>query len=61
MRESGLLFTEYIYKNIYTDSKFLNGTVYNVTKAFLDKCGYCGSFYSSKNPEKNLLNCFKYL
>ncbi len=36
MRESGLLFTEQntrIY--IYTDSKFLNSTVYNVTKAFL--------------------------
>ncbi len=34
----------------YTDTKILNGIVYNVRHFFSDKCFL--SFYSSKNPEK---------
>ncbi len=53
-------FYNFLPKN-YTDSKLLNSIVHNVTKAFYFRLMLIfGSFYSSTNPEKNILNCFKY-
>ncbi len=51
------MFTKYIpppqNKKKTTDSKLLNGIVYNVTKAFYFRYILIfGSYYSSKNPEK---------